>query len=340
MELMQNLEGPWTPAKIVEKKVSFSVPIYQRLFVWERQQTSQLMSDLWDAFKKTAKSNPYYVGAITVHASAEGGWEVVDGQQRLTFATLLGCCFVREHLSEEWRNFVLQADQQLRTKYTGRMDDEKMILAIMMGQDNLSANNAEANGSNEKFRDFYKVFEEFVFALRHDSRAKDKLEGFAKFCYESYSFLVNELPAAYGSRELNVYFEKMNSTGIQLTPVEMVKGLWFAKFSEDWNACLNFDKRMEDKQGSPFQIEDKERSLKDILGDIDNSIEQGDLGRSVKVDEKPDHPLFSRLVMRKEVLLLHVLSLCCQGKGETALDYQKLLKTFKDRKMTIITGTL
>lgn len=339
MELMQNLEGPWTPAKIVDKKVSFSVPIYQRLFVWERQQTSQLMSDLWEAFKSSAKSNPnpYYLGAITVHASAEGGWEVVDGQQRLTFATLLGCCFVREHLSEEWRNFVLEDDHQLqqddprlRIKYTGRMDDGKMILAIM-NQDDLSTNNAGTNCSNEKFLDFYKVFEEFLFALRHDSCVKDELEGFAKFCYESYSFLVNELPAAYGSRELNVYFEKMNSTGIQLTPVEMVKGLWFAKFSEDWNACLNFDKRMDYNQGSLCLVEDKEDSLMDILENIDRSIDKGDIEKSINADEKTDHPLFSRLVMRKEVLLLHVLSLCCQGKGEVALDYQKLLKTFKER---------
>ena len=96
------LSAPITPKSIVSGGKLLSVPIYQRLFVWGEVQIDTLLADLWNARNSTAD---YHLGVITVHENERQQWEIVDGQQRLTFLTLLGCVLAKKQIAD-WLDFV------------------------------------------------------------------------------------------------------------------------------------------------------------------------------------------------------------------------------------------
>ena len=104
---MNNIEytSAYTPSRIVEEKKQLNVPIYQRLFVWEEEQIDLLLEDLK---KASANNSPYYIGIITV-VEKDGKWDIVDGQQRLTFLSLFGayCCSkCSKEAKSIWQNFL------------------------------------------------------------------------------------------------------------------------------------------------------------------------------------------------------------------------------------------
>jgi hypothetical protein len=88
---------------------SFFVPSYQRGYRWTRQQVTELLNDVWEFARSGAKSrNEFYcLQPVVVAARAAGGWEVVDGQQRLTTLHLLLSHF-NERKAEKYREKVFQ----------------------------------------------------------------------------------------------------------------------------------------------------------------------------------------------------------------------------------------
>ena len=93
---MNNIKQAYTPSKIVESGLFFSIPLYQRLFEWGEEQIIQLLDDLYSSYKRD-KESAYYIGMLTVKRT-ERSIELVDGQQRFTAMILLGIYF-------KWNNF-------------------------------------------------------------------------------------------------------------------------------------------------------------------------------------------------------------------------------------------
>lgn len=58
----------------------FTVPAYQRGYRWERKQVRQLLDDI----EHTPDKSPYYLQPIVVAPDGNGGYDLIDGQQRLT----------------------------------------------------------------------------------------------------------------------------------------------------------------------------------------------------------------------------------------------------------------
>lgn len=83
---------------------SFFVPAYQRGYRWTRQQVTELLEDVWEFARSGARSRGefYCLQPLVVAPRAGGGWEVVDGQQRLTTARLVLSHF-NERKSEKFR---------------------------------------------------------------------------------------------------------------------------------------------------------------------------------------------------------------------------------------------
>ena len=75
-----------------------SVPKYQRAFSWEDENVSNFLADINSAFSDG--SPEYFMGSVVLQG-ADQKYEVVDGQQRLTTATILVSAsrdFVKETL--------------------------------------------------------------------------------------------------------------------------------------------------------------------------------------------------------------------------------------------------
>ena len=312
---MNGFNPPVTPEKIVKDGWRFSIPIYQRLFVWESEQIDRLLDDLWKA-SKTSDSKNYYVGVITTVEQTDGNngrvFSVVDGQQRLTFLLLFFCdCYVRGEAIELAKQFVLVDTSNTSTKsfrigFIGRGDDENDILRYLEGKwDEIK---------NLNFRQFHDRMEIFI---EKQNDWKERRERFVRYVYKYTSFLANEL-VGYSPADLNLYFEKMNSTGRQLSPLEQLKGYLTAyaadkEYASEWNDCFNFEKTRIDAKPKTNDGQDSSGGAVEVT--LEKIVSWND-----KVTEEPapsqEFASFARLPMRPEVLALHALQLTLDGNSE------------------------
>lgn len=72
----------------------YNMPIYQRPYSWDKERVEQLWFDIVEAYKNhtidPSQDSNYFLGSVVV-VKKENGYEVVDGQQRLTTLTILFC---------------------------------------------------------------------------------------------------------------------------------------------------------------------------------------------------------------------------------------------------------
>ena len=307
-----NLSPAITPETIASAHKKLSIPIYQRLFVWGEAQIDTLLNDLW---KARIRNEDYSLGVITVHENDAQQWEIVDGQQRLTFLTLLGCLFKKKGYEglANWDGFIFagDAEKEPRLYFHGRPKDREDILKYVNGIFSVF--------TSPSFARFAERF--FVFANGKD---KGELLVFSEYCFHHAAFLVNELPMTYGPEELNLYFEKMNSTGRQLTPLEVVKGKWFSPYAARWNACMNFDTRLEKVKGNTDGERPSESGRNLTLQEI---LAGDETTTGSKTATEPAESSKCRLVMRDEVLALHALRLFTNNQ-ELPLNRDTLIATF------------
>lgn len=333
----------------LESDVLFSIPIYQRLFVWGEKEIKQLLKDLWESFcNNNARNKPYYVGIITVVKNGNK-WDIIDGQQRLTFLSLFGAWFLRRISVNEtkkgitrsdnrgcycvnckllkilcpcyWHRFLYADSKQteLRINYTGRPEDRKDLRLII--------DNNVNNVTNPNFRRFLESIEEFSLKINQYD-----LNDFSWFVFSKTSFLVSELPQYYDTKDLNLFFEKMNSSGRQLSPIEQIKGKFFPAEAEQFDNLLDIE--IKKKNESTFRL----NNLSSIFNPPPEAFDQiqtlKDEVGSDKWKEIEDAPTSEvRSILKPEVFLLHCLDIAWRRKHlgsepPFSLDPQKILEVF------------
>ena len=295
----------------------WTIPIYQRLFVWQEEQIWQLLDDLYEASKKS--QDDYYIGIFTITVDKdEHNWVVVDGQQRLTFLSLFAAWCIRKNiLKDEWARFLRNGENSFRIDYFARDEEKKDLQSIL--------ENKEIDTlSNANFRAFCNCMVKMENAIiNHSETYSRSFEEYANYLFEHTAFLVSLLPKSYDDVDLNRFFERMNVAGRQLTPIDQIRGRYFPAMAGVFDACLNFEKRFQDDKEYSTSVQSSEQSLMDILK---SSIEQ--------TADQPDSTAFepnARAIMKPEIMLLHVLDLTVDNGDKTLIlhDSHRILETFK-----------
>lgn len=200
----------YTPEKIVEEKLIFSIPLYQRLFSWGEEQVKGLLYDLKNHFDPDLDNGtPYYLGMLSCIKSGNH-YDLIDGQQRFTVMILLA--IVLRNYYEKWNGFL---DGGKRLRFMSRTKDNEYLTAVINRQ-------VEFLDPNRKMEDGKKIIFDFMVS---QFSSDDMRESFAKSAYTRMSFFFSELPLSYASNpaSLNKYFEAMNAGGKGLEQHEILK---------------------------------------------------------------------------------------------------------------------
>lgn len=200
----------YTPEKIVEEKLIFSIPLYQRLFSWGEEQVKGLLYDLKNHFDPDLDNGtPYYLGMLSCIKSGNH-YDLIDGQQRFTVMILLA--IVLRNYYEKWNGFL---DGSKRLRFMSRTKDNEYLTAVINRQ-------VEILDPNRKMEDGKKIIFDFMVS---QFSSDDMRESFAKSAYTRMSFFFSELPLSYASNpaSLNKYFEAMNAGGKGLEQHEILK---------------------------------------------------------------------------------------------------------------------
>lgn len=82
---------------------SFFVPAYQRGYRWGAEEVKRLLDDIW-----ASNGDAYYLQPIVVKPIADGKWELIDGQQRLTTLFLIFQYMQSEGLQNSGAEFTIE----------------------------------------------------------------------------------------------------------------------------------------------------------------------------------------------------------------------------------------
>ncbi len=201
----------------------FVIPIYQRVYSWEKEQCEQL----WDDIIKIGgndKMNGHFIGSILyarVDDTHSSPLLIIDGQQRLTTITLLFIA-LRDHLSEEVEILEKFSRKKIENRYLINSDEKgdkkfKLILSEPDRDTLLSLIDKDRRKPSEpslKIMENFKLFEEWI------RKNTDKLETIFKGLDK---LMVVEISLERGKDNPQLIFESMNSTGKDLTQTDLIR---------------------------------------------------------------------------------------------------------------------
>lgn len=192
----------------------YIVPIYQRNYAWGKDEIELLIQDILEALNKNESKN-YYIGSLVV-SKRKDGYEVIDGQQRLTTLKLLLSYYNKKeniHLDFEHRN---ESNDSFK---------------------NLHSKQSQKNAIEQGFQ---------IIKNYNELAENDKKQKFFDFLLERVVILRTEVPE---DTDLNHYFEIMNNRGEQLEKHEVLKARLMDKLQENertlfsliWDACSDMN---------------------------------------------------------------------------------------------------
>ncbi|WRA05388.1 DUF262 and DUF1524 domain-containing protein [Helicobacter pylori] len=194
----------------------FVVPIYQRLYSWEKEQCEQL----WDDIIKIGgndKANGHFIGSILYVLDGNTPSSpllIIDGQQRLTTITLL-LIALRNHSSDEDKRKKIES-----YLINSNKDGDKKFRLILSESDKdtllslIDKDRRKPSEPSSKIMENFKLFEEWI------RKNTDKLETIFKGLDK---LMIVWIALKKGKDDPQLIFESMNSKGIELTQADLIR---------------------------------------------------------------------------------------------------------------------
>ncbi|GHQ92536.1 DUF262 and DUF1524 domain-containing protein [Helicobacter pylori] len=196
----------------------FVIPIYQRVYSWEKEQCKEL----WDDIVKTGgndQMNGHFIGSILyvlddiTHSG--NALLIIDGQQRLTTITLL-LTALRNHLSDEVKrkeiedHYLINSDKDGDKKFRLILSDsDKDTLLSLIDKDR-----RKPSKPSSKIVENFKLFGEWI------SKNTGKLETIFKGLDK---LMIVKIALKEGKDDPQLIFENMNSKGMELTQTDLIR---------------------------------------------------------------------------------------------------------------------
>lgn len=222
----------YNPEKITRENLFYTIPIYQRLFEWDTENIVTLLEDLIKEYDQTGGQGDYYIGLLTSTKNNE----LVDGQQRFTVLMLLGS--VLQKYYDKWEGFLV-TENKLRLDFTSRPLDNTYLRFLIEDK----ADECRSY-RNFKMQNGYKQVRIFM----EEKVPEEKRCSFASYVFHHLCFFISNLPEEYSPRDLNKYFERMNTTGKNLEQHEILKVKLLSNLDNDvdkymllWNKLADVD---------------------------------------------------------------------------------------------------
>ncbi|UOR45158.1 DUF262 and DUF1524 domain-containing protein [Helicobacter pylori] len=207
-----------TLLKFIEdnQKNQLVIPIYQRLYSWEKEQCKQL----WDDIIKIGgddKMDGHFIGSILYVLDSithsNNTLLIIDGQQRLTTITLL-LTALRDHWSDKRKeienHYLINSDKDGDKKFRLILSEsDKDTLLSLIDKDK-----RKPSEPSLKIMENFKLFEEWI------SKNTDELETIFKGLEK---LMIVEIALKKGKGDPQLIFESMNSKGIELTQTDLIR---------------------------------------------------------------------------------------------------------------------
>ena len=351
---------------VIDKKYFFNIPIYQRLYVWGKEQIHTLLDDIVTAWLEG--KNEFYLGGTLVierpgyELEDMQHFDLIDGQQRFTTLWLIGVV-LREHLAAYTQVDTKQGKRQ-RISFSIRPQVTKFFEKVC---DGLPASLPEAMQLEDALQEIRAYFDNYS-----DKEVSIDKRSLSEFILNKVQLILTTVPE---NTDLNKLFEVINNRGVQLQHHEILKAKLLEHISSGereayallWDACANmngyverhlkattkldtvalYEKKLDFKNGKREQLANAKAILEEL-----KKIQQAELSKSMTLEEilnrteifttsenDPDEDLDSRLpdrvssIITFSMLLQHVLRIYLQ---QSTTVRQRDIERISDKDLLII----
>ncbi|ANH44054.1 DUF262 and DUF1524 domain-containing protein [Helicobacter pylori] len=195
----------------------FVIPIYQRVYSWEKEQCKQL----WDDIVKTGgndQMNGHFIGSIVfvqdgIYTTSHNELLIIDGQQRLTTITLLFIA-LRDHWSDKRKeiedDYLINSDKDGNKKFRLILSEsDKDTLLSLIDKDR-----RKPSKPSSKIVENFKFFEEWI--RKNTGKLETIFKGLKKL-------MIVWIALKKGKYDPQLIFESMNSKGVELTQTDLIR---------------------------------------------------------------------------------------------------------------------
>lgn len=244
----QNVDSQVLTLKYIEEhNYRFSIPSYQRPYVWLDDDALKLIQDINEA-RRAGESN-YFIGTVltSIRTDPEGNsvYELIDGQQRTTTLMLIALAFKKVGIPSSLSE-VSTFNKQPRLQFAIR-DQVQQLMGSLAGLDDHIYPGSVAVSENPyltRVDATLTVLTQWVDALPKEERLP-----LADYIFEKVQWVNNKVPV---EMDLNRLFATMNTAGVQLEQADILKSKLLKKIKTDkplfdaiWVACEHMDNYFE-----------------------------------------------------------------------------------------------
>jgi len=241
---------------LISRLVQYQLPAFQRKYVWTEKQWANLWADIIRL--ATQKDDTHFMGSIVALPIMNNDRVqkriLIDGQQRMT--TFFVCLIALKSLAKEDQN--MQLVSQIALTNENFSTDNDFFKLIPTEKDNdrevfMQLIKENPTAITLKKHNLYKAYFYFKEVIAKSNINLDEL----------YDTIIMKLRFAFimlGERDNpNVVFESLNSKGLALTTIDMIRNYWFMRIDD------NQHKDMYQKYWAPIENELDEATFLDFI---------------------------------------------------------------------------
>jgi uncharacterized protein with ParB-like and HNH nuclease domain len=241
----------------------YSVPDYQREYVWQSEQVEQLLTDIHGELNGTDPKNApeYFIGSIVVCPGKDEVFDLIDGQQRMT-TLFLALCAIRDRFNALGESApgalasqiaTTSSDAHGRDVFRYRLDlqyeDSGTVLLGIADQKKDPADGKSTRSIGNILNAYDSIT---AFLTQHFGDKTDDLRIF-------YGYFINKVKLIRIQTEdvakaLKI-FETINDRGVGLDSMDLLKNLLFMKSDPDEFEALK--KEWKELQDTIFEAGEK-----------------------------------------------------------------------------------
>ena len=219
----------------------YQIPDYQRPYSWNKENISDLVSDLFNAYKSSKDENYFCGSLVLVKNDRAKRFDIIDGQQRTTTFTILACVIrdiFFDDLSDKAKDYINQSihdkyDQNKRklkflTNEQYQLDFEETVLKNIVFQDTKTIENDKELSKNRYLQNAHYIRD----FLEENFRENQEIiiNDFVVWLFENVVLTVIICPNEDSAIQI---FNVLNDRGMPLNPTDILKASLMQKIDSD-----------------------------------------------------------------------------------------------------------
>ena len=252
-------------------KYDYTIPTYQRPYVWGDEQLKKLLDDFYKSFT-TDPNSAYYISTFLTKEQGDLA-ELIDGQQRFTTLWLISFAISRIHPDSSLAKFLKNGDN-LRLGFEIRKEVSDFLNDLLT--EDKTAKKIYDNAFIENYPYLRNIAKALVYINGYINQIPaDRLKAFSNYIYQNVYLIKNTTPE---NTDLNKLFSTINSAGVQLEQTEIIKANLLnliddkVMYGKIWEACENMNNFFERNARVSFPSSDWNAINMEFLNPFDANV--------------------------------------------------------------------